>query len=155
MQQRRVVGTQGGSDERVRLVAGRADRVEAAALGTQPAGRVIELAAGDLSVEQHVETAPGERRARRHRLVERTRRECGRLDRGDGVEQHHFGVVEPRRDALPGHGTDITVEDSFGTGTPSMLQPPAEPDERGDEMTLTGIADDLTAASTAPELRTA
>ena len=69
MQQRRVVGPQRGGHEGVGLVTGRADRVEATALGPQPAGGMVEVAAGDLGVEQHIEPTPRERRAGGDRLV--------------------------------------------------------------------------------------
>ena len=156
VQQRRIVGPQGGGDEGVGLMAGRADRVEAASLGTQPAGGVVEVAAGDLGVEQHVEAAPRERRTRGDRLVRYGARRSRHVDRRHGVEQQRLGLVESMAvvdaaDALPAHGTDITVEVDFGTGTPKSH---SVSENGATNMTMTGIADDLTADSTAPDLRT-
>ena len=124
VQQRRVIGTESGGDEGVGLVACRADRVEAASQRTEPAGGVIEVAAGHLGVEEHVEASPRERRTWRHRVVRHGRRRSSHADRRHGVEQLRLGLVElvaivEAADALPAHGTDITVDMNFGTGTPS------------------------------------
>src|SRR5262245_9704441 len=87
-------------------------------------------------------------------MVRRTTCECGGIDRADGVEELCLAFLERRRDALPTHGTEITGQGSCVTAAPSRLEQPVGCDERGDEMTLTGIFDDLTADSTAPEVRT-
>ena len=150
------VGTQGGGHEGVGLMAGRPDRVEAASLGTQPARRVVEVAAGDLGVEQHVETAPRQRRARRHRRV-------------------RYGA-RPSRSSIAATASTSSASDSssrWRSSMPLMRCPLMEQtlqsrsiseqvrrshdsvSENGaTNMTMTGIADDLTADSTAPDLRT-
>ena len=147
VQQRRVGGPQGGGDEGVGLVPRRADRVEPVAPSAQPSRRVVEVAAGDLGVEEHVQAASGQRRARRERGVGLGAVLTRRRDRSDGVEQLRFGLVELlalRNRALLAHGTEITMVAQSGTDEPN-----------GDDMTLTGTADELTADSVAPALRTA
>ena len=52
VQQGRVVDPGQQAERRVGLVAGRADRVEALALGLQPAGREVEVPALELGVEE-------------------------------------------------------------------------------------------------------
>ena len=71
VQQRRVGRAHGGGHQRVGLMAGRADGVEALALGPQPAGGVVEVAAGELGVEDVVEAGRRQRGPGRQRGVGR------------------------------------------------------------------------------------
>jgi hypothetical protein len=60
VQQRRIGRAQRRRDEGIGLVAGRADGVEAVALPAQPAGRVVEMTAGQLGVEEPVQPLDGQ-----------------------------------------------------------------------------------------------
>ncbi len=96
VEQRRVGRPERRRDRRVALVSGRADRVIAVALRTEPSRRVVDDPALHLRREDAVEHADVGRRVRAGHST------GGGADRGDAVEQCVFQFVEVVRTG--GHG---------------------------------------------------
>ena len=109
VEQRRVRRPEGSGDGGVPLVAGGSDRVEAVALGPQPAGREVEVAAARLGIEQGQRPLGGQRRAEadrcrgvHHRLVPTPARRRGERARRAAPPRPDPGRRARRRPGCPG-----------------------------------------------------
>ncbi len=112
VQEGRVGRSQRGGDQGVGLVAGRTDRVEPASCRAQPAGRVVEVAAGQLGVEDGVQMLDGQRRSGRQDGLAGTP-----FERPDGGQQRPLQVVEIRRHCRA-HGRNVTIGGWIGRREP-------------------------------------
>ncbi len=117
VQERRVGMPAGPRQQRVAFMAGRTDGVEDLVLHAQDAGHQVQLAAGQLRIEQFAERRGAERAARQDRRVRRRARARGTpptTHRLEEVGVAHVGAVEHA------HARGNRIRDHSKHRTPSV-----------------------------------
>ena len=113
VQEGRIGVPAGPRQQRVAFMAGRPDGVEDLVLHAQHARHQVQLAAGQLRVEQFIEGGSGERTAGQDRSIcrgSRARRPAPPAHRLKEIDVAHLGAVEPRMRAGIGSGTTANIE---------------------------------------------